>query len=151
MKAAPDPGTDSLSGNFTSHFALHDGAVASFSAVSDFTGAYKFGGEKDSKEAPPNNECEPIYDDVISQSVNGFIVNDTVNYLQWNYRSSSSNSTRKYGNIAFLLISTHHDVLTPDSFGLDKPVNQTLDLTVWSWIANGTMSELHASIMDQRR
>jgi hypothetical protein len=61
-------------------------------------------------------------------------------YLPWT--EFSDNRTRNIGTIAFVLISTHDDLLRPDSVGLGEPVNETLVLAVWSWIADGTRSEL---------
>lgn len=70
------------------------------------------------------------------------LVNDTVLYLPWS--PFPDNSTRNFGNVAFVLISSHDDALTSDSFGLEAPANQTLPVTVWSWIANSTLSGWHA-------
>lgn len=67
-------------------------------------------------------------------------VSDTLLYLPWS--DFSSNKTRDIGTIAFSLISTHDDRLSPDSIGLGEAVNETLNLTVWSWIANDTLSGL---------
>ena len=68
-----------------------------------------------------------------------FIVNNTLLYLPWN--NFLDNSTRDIGTIAFVLISSNDDVLSPDSLGLEEPVTQTLALTVSSWIANDTLGE----------
>ena len=60
-------------------------------------------------------------------------------YLPWS--GSPDNSTRDIGTIAFVLISSSDDVLIPNSAGLEEPVNQTLVITVSSWIANDPLSE----------
>jgi hypothetical protein len=68
-------------------------------------------------------------------------VNNTLLYLPWS--DFPNNKTRNIGTIAFVLISTgDDDLLSPDSVGLGESVNETLVLTVWSWIANDTLSEL---------
>ena len=61
-------------------------------------------------------------------------VNDTLLYLPWS--GVPDNSTRNIGTIAFVLISLN-------SFGLGETVNETWNPTVWSWIADDTLSELH--------
>jgi hypothetical protein len=61
-------------------------------------------------------------------------------YLPWS--TFSDNNTHNFGNIVFALVSSRNDVLGPDGFELEASVNQTLDLVVWSWIANRTLSEL---------
>ena len=99
----------------------------------------RFGGRKARKEDPPNCECELVCSDIIFQSLDRFIVNNTLLYLPWN--SFPDNSTRDIGTIAFVLISSNDDVLIPNSAGLEEPVNQTLVITVSSWIANDPLSE----------
>lgn len=47
----------------------------------------------------------------------------------------SNNSSREFGSIAFVVISTRDDVL---GLGLEPPIKQTLNLTK---ITNGTISE----------
>jgi len=68
-----------------------------------------------------------------------FIINNTLLDLPWN--DFPDNSTRDIGTIAFVLISSNGDVLSPNSLGLEEPVTQTLVRTVSSWIANDTLGE----------
>ena len=150
-----EPGSDSLHANVTSLLTIYDGAAATFSNYNGsvelpYSGDdawwyfdhgllydYKFGGEKASKNDPPNSECESAYDLSISQSLDKPIVNDTVLYLPWS--AFSDNSTRHSGNIAFVLISSRDNASGSD---LEDPINQTVDLTVWSWIADSALSKL---------
>lgn len=64
-----EPGISELYVNATSLLALYDGGLATFSNVANDTASfssgiltgYKFGGQKISKEDPPNSECELTY------------------------------------------------------------------------------------------
>jgi hypothetical protein len=53
----------------------------------------------------------------------------------------SNNSSREFGNIAFVVVSTRDDILALGGLGLEPPIRQTLNLTK---ITNGTISESQA-------
>jgi hypothetical protein len=82
-------------------------------------------------------------------------VNNTVLYLSWS--DFPDNSTRDIGTIAFVLISSQNDVLSPDSLGPGLPANDTLFFTIWNSTVNGTLSKLHTiyggseALIDWRR